>query len=294
MNNRDVEEKLRRASSKITPDVMDKVMKRIEKGDDPVIPMDMHAKRHRRSAWIPVLASAAALLLVTNVGMFAYYHRGAKDEVVELTPHSPVSEGGALLIERIVEIDPEYTPEQLSSFSISELDTILNFASLKISSSQAENTRVDQPAEEEPMQAQQSVDEESPEQPAENRFTDGLIAESEGTVDSDPETVETVSDNQVIVASVVDDPQQPVLSEDVAISVVLNEDEAYAAVLKDAGTGKESVHSHSISITSHAAYGTVYSIDFETDEYIFRYRITESGKFLARGMEFKETETQEQ
>ena len=49
---KEIEERLRNAAKKVTPDVMDEVYKRIGTGDgsDNIVPMDLSARRNRRKA----------------------------------------------------------------------------------------------------------------------------------------------------------------------------------------------------------------------------------------------------
>ncbi len=295
MTNRELEEKLRRAAGKVTPDVMDRVYERIEAGreNDAIVPMDLSGRKHRRvSVWIPLLASAAALMLVLNVGMFIYYHGGKGGDVVQLDPagHSGVSEGGALLIDRIVEIDPEYTPEELAAYSIDQLDTILLVAKNRQESRQesaaAQTGEVDievtdpLPETEEPVAVQEGN-------------ADALVA----TVDPAGELLtgsgeETVSENIASADPIDDDPQPNRGDEEIYDNIKLTDESAYAAVLKDAGVAKEDVLSHSISSVTHTTYGVLYTIDFSTGSFAYHYRITEDGTMLAAGREIIENETE--
>lgn len=296
MTNRELEEKLRRAAGKITPDVMDSVYKRIgaDKESDAIVPMDLSARKHRHvSVWIPVLASAAALLLILNVGMFAYYHGSRGGDIVQLDPagQSAVTEGGALLIERIVQIDPEYTPEELSVYSIEQLDTILLVAKNRQESKQetaaAETAGV---MDDEIV----PVEEVSDPAPVEANNGDALISAIDPDDGMISEAPETVSDNRASVDPIDDDPQPARGNEDVGTDMPLTDESAYAAVLKDAGVVKEDVLSHSISSVVHTSYGVLFTIDFTTDRFIYHYRITENGTMLAAGRELivNENETE--
>ena len=203
MTNRELEEKLRRAAGKITPDVMDSVYRRIEeyKESDAIVPMDLSARKRRRvSGWIPVLASAAALLLVLNVGMFAYYHgsRGGDTGRPDQTTQTGVTEGGALLIERIVQIDPEYTPEELSAYSIDQLDTILLVAKNRQESKQESAAVETSGAVEDEIVPVEEVTDPSP---VEVNSGDALIAAVEPDDSISTAANNTVSENIVLVFS---------------------------------------------------------------------------------------------
>lgn len=292
MTNRELEEKLRRAAGKITPDVMDSVYKRIEadKESDAIVPMDLSArKRSRVSVWIPVLASAAALLLVLNVGMFAYYHGSRGRDAVQLDPAGQVgvSEGGALLIERIVQIDPEYTPEELSAYSIEQLDTILLVAKNRQESKQ-ESAAVETTGTVEGEIT--PVEEITDPDPVEAGNGDALIATVEGDPGVTTASQDSVSDNPVIAEPIDDDPQPARSDDEIYVETSLTDESAYAAVLKDAGVSKEEVLSHSISSVTHTSYGVLFTIDFSTDKFIYHYRITEDGTMLAAGRELIVTE----
>ena len=287
MTNRELEEKLRRAAGKITPDVMDSVYKRIDeyKDSEAIVPMDLSARKRRRvSVWIPVLASAAALLLVLNVGMFVYYHGSGKGEAVSLDPaaQTGVTEGGALLIERIVQIDPEYTPEELSAYSIDQLDTILLVAKNRQESKQeAAAVETSGTVEGEITPVEEIVDP----APAEDNTGDALIATvgpEEGIVSV---SQDTASENLVSPEPIDDDPQPSRGDEEIYAEMGLTDESAYAAVLKDAGVAKEEVISHSISSVVHTTYGVLFTIDFSTDRFIYHYRITKDGTLLAAGRE---------
>ena len=295
MNNREIEERLRNAAKKVTPDVMDEVYKRIETGDgsDNIVPMDLSARRNRRSAWIPVLASAAALMLVLNVGMFVHYHGGKGDEVVELNPHIQASaQDGAQLIERIVQMDPEFTPESLSAYSVEELDTILRATQTRKEYVQEEAVAVTEPETDEPAVVQEGDEAETPD--TGNVDTDVRIAEIEGTEPEGDEVAAGVSENVAVAAGSDEDPQ-PTDREDAAEENdgILSEDGAFAAVLKDAGVDKESVTHSLIESMIHTSYGTLYVIDFETEKFSYHYRITESGTLLSVGRELKENKEAE-
>ena len=295
MNNREIEERLRNAAKKVTPDVMDEVYKRIETGDgsDNIVPMDLSARRNRRSAWIPVLASAAALMLVLNVGMFVHYHGGKGDEVVELNPHIQASaQDGAQLIERIVQMDPEFTPESLSAYSVEELDTILRATQTRKEYVQEEAVAVTEPETDEPAVVQEGDEAETPD--TGNVDTDVRIAEIEGTEPEGDEVAAGVSENVAVAAGSDEDPQ-PTDREDAAEENdgILSEDGAFAAVLKDAGVDKESVTHSLIESVIHTSYGTLYVIDFETEKFSYHYRITESGTLLSAGRELKENKEAE-
>ncbi len=288
MTNRELEEKLRRAAGKITPpDVCDEVYKRIEayKESDAIVPMDLSARKRRRvSAWIPILASAAALLLVLNVGMFAYYHGSRGGEAVKLDPagQAGVTEGGALLIERIVQIDPEYTPEELSAYSIEQLDTILLVAKNRQESKQ-ESAAVETTGTVEGVIT--PVEEITDPAPVEEGNGDALIAAVEPEDGITSASQDAVSDNLATVDPIDDDPQPARGDDEIYANTALTDESAYAAVLKDAGVSKEEVLSHSISSTVHTTYGVLFTIDFTTDRFVYHYRITEDGTMLAAGRE---------
>ncbi|MBR6256967.1 MAG: hypothetical protein IKR23_06255 [Lachnospiraceae bacterium] len=289
MNNREIEERLRNAAKKVTPDVMDEVYKRIETGDgsDNIVPMDLSARRNRRSAWIPVLASAAALMLVLNVGMFVHYHSGKGNEIVELKPDMQASaQDGAQLIERIVQMDPEFTPESLSAYSVEELDTILRATQTRKEYIQEETVAAAEPETDEPAEVQEIDVTEDPE--AAIVETDARIAEAEGTETDGDATTAAVSDNAIVTAGGDEDPQPTDREEVTEDNGVLTEDGAFAAVLKDAGVDKESITHSLIESMIHTSYGTLYVIDFETEKFSYHYRITESGTLLSAGRELKE------
>ena len=280
MNNREIEERLRNAAKKVTPDVMDEVYKRIETGDG----SDLSARRNRRSAWIPVLASAAALMLVLNVGMFVHYHSGKGNEIVELKPDMQASaQDGAQLIERIVQMDPEFTPESLSAYSVEELDTILRATQTRKEYIQEETVAAAEPETDEPAEVQEvDVTEDAIVE------TDARIAEAEGTETDGDATTAAVSDNAIVTAGGDEDPQPTDHEEVTEDNGVFTEDGAFAAVLKDAGVDKESITHSLIESMIHTSYGTLYVLDFETEKFSYHYRITESGTLLSAGRELKE------
>lgn len=294
MNNREIEERLRNAAKKVTPDVMDEVYKRIETGggSDNIVPMDLRPRRNRRSAWIPVLASAAALMLILNVGMFVHYHSGRGDEVVELKPDMQASsEDGAQLIERIVQMDPEFTPEALSAYSVEELDTILRATQTRKEYIQEETVAVNEPEITEPADVQEGAETEVPEAGTED--TDVRIAEADNTEPEGDVTAAGVSDNEIVTAGSDEDPQPTDREEAAEEDTILTEDGAFAAVLKDAGVDKESVTHSLIESMIHTSYGTLYVIDFETEKFSYHYRITELGTLLSAGRELKENKEAE-
>ncbi|MCR5684936.1 MAG: hypothetical protein K6G81_05870 [Lachnospiraceae bacterium] len=287
MDNRQIEEKLRNAAKKVTPDVMDEVYRRIEAGSDPIVPMDLRVRKNRRSVWIPVLASAAALLLVANVGMFWYYHSDRNREVVELNPNVAASaQDGALLIDRIVQMDPEFTPEALSSYSVEELDTILRATQTRREVVREEvvttNTPQEQPAED------TAVTENITDQQTAAPVIDARVSEDEDPQAQGEVAVSAVSDNTAVTTGTDEDPQPVERDQEVFDESLLTEDGAFAAVLKDAGVEKENVIHSVIEKTIHTSYGTLYNIDFETEKFTYHYRITETGTLLAAGRELKE------
>ena len=286
MSNKEIEESLKRAAGKITPDVMDSVLKRIETENDAIVPMNMTPMRNRRSVWVTVLAAAAALMLVVNVGMFLHYHKPADSEVIELVPHTQ-SEDGELLIQQIVEMDPGFSPEKLAAYSVDELDTILRATQARQEQPVTENAAVDVPEIPEEEEDVLKVEENSPESGV--IAGDGLISDPDLSI----ETVPGVSDNVITDVLPEEDPQPVEREEETDAEETLTEDGAFSAVLKDAGVAKEDVIHSVIDSVIHTSYGILYTIDFETEKFSYHYRITEYGTLLNAGRELKEdTETE--
>ena len=286
MSNKEIEESLKRAAGKITPDVMDSVLKRIETENDAVVPMNMTSMRGRRSVWVGILAAAAAFLLVLNVGMFMHYHKPADAGVVELVPHTQ-TENGEQLIQQIVEMDPGFSPEKLASYSVDELDTILR----------ATQARQEQPVIIEEPEAEPEIPQEPEElvKIEENSAETGLDPGDGLISDPDQDIVSTsgVSENTITEGPSDEDPQPLDREEETAAEEVLTEDGAFSAVLKDAGVAKEDVIHSVIDSVIHTSYGILYTIDFETEKFFYHYRITEYGTLLNAGRELKEdTETE--
>ena len=286
MSNKEIEESLKRAAAKITPDVMDSVLKRIETEEDAVVPMNMTSMRGRRSVWVGVLAAAAAVLLVLNVGMFLHYHKPADSSVVELVPHVQ-TENGEQLIQQIVEMDPGFSPEKLASYSVEELDTILR----------ATQARQEQPVITDEPEAEPEIPKEQEEiVKVEENLTETGLNTGDGMIsDPDPEivTASGVSENIVTQTPSDEDPQPHERGEETPAEELLTEEGAFSAVLKDAGVAKEDVIHSVIDSVIHTSYGILYTIDFETEKFFYHYRITEYGTLLNAGRELKEdTETE--
>jgi hypothetical protein len=215
-----------------------------------------------------------------------HYHNGKGNEVVELNPNTTASaQDGAMLIERIVQMDPEFTPEALSAYSVEELDTILRATQTRKEYVQEETVAAADPDTE--------MTEETPENDGvetaaeEAAVIDARVSEGDGAEPVDDTSLTSVSDNAVITAGSDEDPQ-PTNREEEVFGDVLTEDGAFAAVLKDAGVDKEGVIHSVIESMIHTSYGTLYIIDFETEKFTYHYKITESGTLLAAGRELKE------
>lgn len=82
MNNRNVEDKLRRAVEQSVPDVRDSILSRCEEREGTVMEMK-ERKRKNRSSWKRIVAAAAMVALVFG-GAGMYVQSSAVDSIIEL------------------------------------------------------------------------------------------------------------------------------------------------------------------------------------------------------------------
>ncbi|MCR5249515.1 MAG: hypothetical protein K6E50_02785 [Lachnospiraceae bacterium] len=279
MNNREIEKRLQRAVDQITPDVLDKVRERVAAEQEGTIPMDLSRRRKKRGISAGWIVAAAALLVLGVGGLLYFGVFGGKlgNRVVVLDPHVPTA-GEALLIDQIVAIDPDYTPEELAAYSISELDTILS--------------NVKKPAEEAPVVVNEEPEPVIPvtEEPEE------LPEEETAAAVSEDKAAEAVSQNAVseneaeTLSAVGSTDEEQYDPEDGEAVRLLTDRQALEWALKDAGIREEMTGEYSVSSVMHTSYGLVYTVEFETEGYRYHYRVAEDGTILAAGKERIENE----
>ncbi|MBR3306370.1 MAG: hypothetical protein IKI75_03825 [Lachnospiraceae bacterium] len=308
MKKDNIENRLKKAVEHATPDVLDGIKKRLEGECDAVVPMDFRqvSRRHRSRAWIGALAAAAVLVATVSAVLLSGI---GKKPVVTLTPAEGVSEGGALLISEIVKLDPGYDPEELAAYSITELDTILS--NTRHSKEGQAAAQAPLPTEAAADTAQMKVEAGSGNGPDIHQETEEGVSDAEdgqkpgdeaaavsdnAVTEEDGEPEDSVSSDEAEDGADVqespdadteDGGEEEEPEEESRVKNVLSEAEIEKLALRDAGIGREEAQGFYMSSKLHTSYGLVYTVDFETEEYTFHYRIAEDGTMLTANKEFR-------